>query len=281
VAAILWAVLLALPSFAMADGEHPLTMGIDLGSHDGYRVHLYGVKSTALLVVAKEKKVGDAETATEYLTRSVIKGDAIKADFGDLGRVSMRFVPSSARPSVSCYGTRKSVVRHGLFVGSLHFRGESGYVEVSRRRAAGRLLMPLARSRCEEAPTPDHSNSSQRRKLTKFYARFRRGVGSVEFWAETNEEGRVRYAAVDETGGEQMATFRRAFVEASPQTFATDGPLSFLSVSPPYPFSGTGLIQRNANGSRSWTGTLGVSFPGDADIGLTGPEFRTFFARQW
>lgn len=282
VAAILWAACLALPSFAVAGGSHSPSVGIDLGSHDGYRVHLYGFRSTAQLVVTKKNKVGQAETTTEYLTRGAIKGDAIKADFGDLGRVSMRFIPSSARPSSWCDRIRKRVVdRRGLFVGSLHFRGEGGYLEFDRRRAAGWQATLVAGSRCEEAPAPEHHNPSHRRKLTRFYAGFRRGVGSVEFWAETNRKGRVQYEAVAETGGEQMATYRHAFVEASPQTFATDGPLSFLSVSPPYPFSGTGLVQRNANGSRSWSGTLGVSFPGDAALGLTGPAFRTFFARQW
>jgi hypothetical protein len=82
-------------------------------------------------------------------------------------------------------------------------------------------------------------------------------------------------------GGEEFGVSHEAFVEASPLTFATDDALSFLSISPPYPFGGSGLVQRKANGSRAWSGSLDVSFPGDPDVPLTGPQFQTFLARQW
>jgi len=279
--AVVWVALLALPSFAVADGDGAPTIRIDLRSHDGYSVRLYEINSTATLKITKRAKVGYAESSTDYLTRATVTGDSLQATFGELGQVSMRFDPSDARPSLRCDESRRSLVRRGLFVGSLRFRGESGYVDIGVRRAAGAVLTPIEGTHCDEGGAEEGRPSSHRPKLTDFYAGFRHGLGSVNFWAETNDRGHVDYEAMAESGGEEMATYRQAFVEASPRTFATDQALSFLSVSPPYPFSGTGLVQRNPNGSRSWSGNLGVSFPGVSDFALTGPEFRTFLTRQW
>lgn len=78
-----------------------------------------------------------------------------------------------------------------------------------------------------------------------------------------------------------MAIYRRAYAEASSLTFASDDALRFASVSPPYPFGGSGLIQRNPDGSRSWQGSLTVSFPGGATVGLTGSQFKTQLLREW
>ena len=91
----------------------------------------------------------------------------------------------------------------------------------------------------------------------------------------------MTYKAEVEEGGEQMAVSHVAFVEGSPFTFATDSALSFLSVSPPYPFGGSGLVGRDATGRRTWSGSLVASFPGDPDVSLTGPQYRTSLTRQW
>lgn len=280
-AVVVWGVLLALPSLAVAaEGGHE--MQIDLRSHDGYQVDLSASQTTAILRVTDRKKIGYAETSTDYLTRAVVRGDTVKADFGELGRVSMRFIPSGATPSSFCVGSRRRLVRrNGLYVGSLRFRGEYGYVSVDVQRAGGILLTRVADPHCKAQRPEARRTPSHHPKLTSLYAVHRRGIQSTQFWAETNRRGRVDYEATVESGGEQMATYREAYVEASPLTFATDRALSFLSISPPFPYSGTGLVQRNPDGSRSWSGSLAVSFPGDPDVPLTGPEYQTKFTRQW
>ncbi len=251
-------------------------------SHSGYRVHVFATREVIELTAEAREGPGHAEALTDYFARAQLDGDRLSADFGDLGQVSMRFVPSSSSPSTDCAGTRRVLAQDGKFVGSLHFSGEGDYLGVEVRRARGTIVTPMPGAGCQ--PSAGLGGSRRRtkpkHKLTYLFAGFRKGLGAVHFQAYKTA-GRAFYEATDESGGEQVAVYRYAFVEASPLTFATDSALSFAGVSAPYPFSGIGSIQRNPDGSRAWSGSLAVSFPGDPGVGLTGPQFKTSLIREW
>lgn len=72
-----------------------------------------------------------------------------------------------------------------------------------------------------------------------------------------------------------------AYAYAPASAFATDDSLSFADITPPYPFSGTGSIQRTPDGAPIWTGSLAVSAPGATNLPLTGPLFKTQLTRSW
>jgi hypothetical protein len=283
VALVAWMFLVSLPSAAVANNAAGArVMRFAFWAHGGYRVHVFATQSTIVLRVDAREGAGASDASTSYLARALLNGERLRADFGDLGGVSMRFVPSSGSPWTNCVGTRLFSTQQGKFVGSLRFRGENDYLGVELRRAKGAMATPIAGPSCHpsQALSQRRRRSKPKHKLTSLYTSFRKGLGATYFQAYRTG-GRSFYTVTDESGGEQVAVSHYAFVEASPLTFVTDSALSFASVSPPYPFSGTGLIQRNANGSRVWSGSLAVSFPGDPGVSLTGPEFKTDLLREW
>lgn len=257
-------------------------MRLAWAAHDGYLVHVLATQSRVVLTVENRKEKGKPEDSTSYLARAKLSGNRLSADFGGLGRVAMRFDPSGTPPSRSCEDGQRRLTSRGVFIGSLRFRGEADYLGVDVRRVEGTMvdLPPGPRCRASQAPSEGRPVKPER-KLSSLFAGFRQGLDATYFQAQTTDAGRVLYTVTDESGGERVAVYHHARVEASPLTFATNDALTFASVSPPYPFSGTGLVARNADGSRSWTGSLAVSFPGDARVELTGPEFKTQLTRQW
>lgn len=282
-AAVAWLLLASLPAAAVAaGGPGETTMRFAFGAHGGYRVDVFATRTTMLLRVDAREGAGRSEASTAYVTRAQLDGDHLRADFGELGRVSMRFVPSGASPSTRCANSRRLSTRHGAFVGSLEFRGEGDYLDANVRRARGAVDTVVPGSVCHttSALGEGRPRSKPKHKQISLYAGFRRGLDAVYFRAY-RIPGRAFYEVIDESGGEGVAVYRYAYVEASPLSFATDSALSFAGVSPPYPFSGTGSIQRNPDGSRVWAGSLAASFPGDPSVPLTGPLFKTQLLREW
>lgn len=257
-------------------------MSLALRSHSGYRVRVFAVGSTIELQASRRSKSDTWETSTSYIARAKLDGDRLKASFGRLGEVSMRFVPAAKPPAARCERGRRRLVRHGTFAGSLRFSGEDDYLGVDVRHAKGAFVSESA-ARCRATPASrrERPGTKPRQKLTFLEAGFRTGLEAIYFQAIKSGTGRSSYSIVDEAGGEQLAIIRRAYAKASPLTFATDDALSFASISPPFPFRGTGLIQRRPDGSRSWSGSLAVSFPGDPNVTLTRPGFKTALVRQW
>lgn len=251
---------------------------------NGYRISVEGHRSTVSLSVIRSRHARHAGASTTYLARAILDTRRIRASFGALGGVSMHFEPSGqvvhARPERGCSGIDRASTHLGVFIGSLRFRGEGGYVSVNIHRAKGELSSPPQRHCAGSDGTSGEGEVRPRAKRTLLGAGYRRGLGAVYFGASTRAN-KARYYAVAEQGEGQIGIYRVAYATASPLTFATDGALSFASLSPPYPFSGTGSLQRDQNGSRTWTGSLAVSFPGDPNVALDGPEFRTRLTRSW
>ncbi len=110
-------------------------------------------------------------------------------------------------------------------------------------------------------------------------ADWRRGLSAVSFAAIADRRSRF-FASASQSEG-QLAVYRFAFALASPLAFAANDALSLAGVSPPAPFSGSGTLQRDSGGAKSWAGSLAVSFPGAPEVPLTGPQFKTQLSRGW
>jgi hypothetical protein len=253
---------------------------------EGYRLTVFETGLDTELQATRDKvHAFNHGTSTEYIARAKPGAGRVDADFGELGQIAMRFRPGGlttySKPRRGCRGPDRYTYRHGVFIGSFVFRGEGGFTSVRAHRAKGTIATPSGPLHCggsgQEPPTDLGRTKGQKR--TSLEAGWHSGLTARFFSATTHGHDPARFSATSyETRG-ALAIFRGAFANASPQRFAFDPSLSFASVSPPLPFTGTGTIERTPSGVKTWTGTLAVSFPGAPDVPLTGLPFKTFLSR--
>jgi hypothetical protein len=232
---------------------------------------------------------GHSGTA-QYSVSGQVTANTIKARFGRLGRVSVRFRPSGHQRRVrvpkKCIENRLPVVTAtlGSFVGTIEFRGERGYTNVSARRAKGGIGDPLADTAKKLVCDFHESDAERKRELESVSldasppdARIGFDAGRLfGTWpglpSPVAGPGGIRNLffalASEEQGG--MSIIRAAASLGGSEDFVFDDALTSATVSPPFPFSGSGSFLRNPDGSTSWTGTLAVLLPGLGTVGLTG-----------
>jgi hypothetical protein len=277
--------LAALPATAWGEGGRDLRFGLT-GAH-GYRIAVEGRGSTAVIQVSRRH----VAAATAYIARAKVSATGIRADFAGFGRVAVRFHPSGrAAASASrggCKGPDHFTSRRGFFRGRVDFDGEGGYTSAHVRRARGTVTSPLALN-CSGPPhtLPPRSGGSLRggrrhARVAYLQAESKSALGGTSLIAADIRGSKALYFATAEKSEGQVAVSRIAFVLASPLTFAFDNSLSAAGLTPPAPFSGTATFQHNPDGSKSWTGSLAVSFPGAEDVPLTGPQFTTRLTGSW
>lgn len=243
-----------------------------LKGSNGYSIQVQGEGRRVSLSVAR----GWAFTSYAVRGRTSIAG--IEARFGNRGRVSVEFRPSGdlsrKSPPRKCTG-RDRVTRWGVFVGTIEFVGERGYTEVDTIRARGSTRNAY-RWECKispDIPMPPEGSSDV---LTLLEAKTREG-GQLEFGAfalrSPEERGFTWFFAESRGPRGRMQVSRQALAPGLERTFIFDEALSLGTVKPPKPFDGTGVFQRNPDGSSTWTGSLTVSFPGAEDVTLTGSRY--------
>lgn len=236
----------------------------------GYNVGISTFGSAVILVVSNKNEEHLAETL--YLARGVGTPDRLQATFGQFGEVKMRFRESSEH--LVCHGALRFERHKGVFVGSLRFRGENGYVSVHIHRATGGILEPAGfcpRRRhhhfnfdgdiFSESPAAFLAESRQGVDLTSLLALEFGGFSGV---LATREESRGKLAIV-----------RAAFARTK-KAFHANEAVTAVNVSPPAPFHGTGHYRAAPDGTTTWTGNLAVNFPGASRFPFTGPDFKTF-----
>lgn len=215
-------------------------------------------------------------TATAYLARGVARPKRLQATFGRFGRVSMRFHRArSRRVTKRCFFGRLLVKQHGVFIGSLRFRGEGGYVSVRIHRAKGGILRAGKRCRVRR-----HRNFSPA-ELEALFAKpdaamlsiAREGVDSTALLAIAAGK-RSAFYAVDEETRAKLAVIRLAMVR-KPGRVHIDESITAGTLAPPAPFHGSGRYRAFPDGTNTWSGNLSVNFPGAPRFPLTGPSFET------
>jgi hypothetical protein len=262
-----------------------------LKTRQGYEVDVIAVGDTVVLEVAKPRS--DASTSlrhgralTAYIAHGTVTPGRIEATFGRLGRVAVRFHPSERLMKSTPLHRCKSpgfTRRLGVFTGTVRFTGESGYVAVRAHRAKG-LVSSLIRHRCARRSFHSRAEQTSRQvgRLPKFTptilaAFWRHAVSSTDFFSfKVGKE--TLYLAVSEESLGSMAEVRYGAVIASSKTFVSDDALTAATVKPPAPFHGKGSYAAAPDGTKSWTGSLSVSFPGEARFPLTGTQFKDVLA---
>ena len=181
----------------------------------------------------------------------------------------MRFRPSSHRtwetPHQRCRGHHKVLVRRGVYVGSLRFRGEGGYISVHAHRAKGgvstiapRCLRahPVPRSRRAIRPS-----QQEHLEFDALGASWRHGVNATSVGGFTLGPRILFFASTEQTEG-GLAILRFAFADGPSKTLTVDDALTRGQIKPPAPFSGTGTYRAASDGTTTWSGGLSVNFPG-------------------
>jgi hypothetical protein len=290
-AAAAFAIAIALVLAAPAAALPGRSLSLSLRNADGYRVTVTGSGPTVALSVRRPRQ----RSETVYIVHGAVNANSIRARFPGIGRVAVGFHP--AAPSTAGRPRCKDAARgrSGIFRGTIEFRGENGYTSVHAHRAKGQAIDSRRLSRRARRCLAKLSSSGgpgqlaavflgfgpPQPKTTRIIADGKQPLGGALFEAKRIGKRRARFLALEEGVEGRLAILHLAFAPASPLTFASDPALSFASVSPPAPFSGSGDLRHNPDGSKSWTGTLSVSFPGAPDVPLTGPGFKTVLTRSW
>lgn len=265
---------------------------IDLGMQHGYRLMVIGEGNVVAFVVLDKRRLPQAlhsrfldsltEVVTAYVTHGIVTPSRIEGSFGRYGSVSVRFRPSgrtSARKLRHCRGQRGYVTRYGTFAGNVRFTGEDKYVTVRAHRVKGRVRGPR-HVRCHRRrvvrPLSRHHASASRSGSDRatISAERRSATAGTEVLAFQAGDASLLLALAEETLG-RMAVVRYALEFASGKVFTHDDALTSATLAPPRPFHGKGVYEAAPDGTKTWSGSLSVAFPGSPRLALTGPEFTT------
>lgn len=265
----------AIQLSALLSQQAPFEPGFTVDPAGPYKLAV-GTSEGAVVLAVLRGHPGKRVAVTEYLARGVQAPERMQASFGSLGRVSMRFREARHRPWFGeprrCRGRDRFVVRRGVFVGSLRFRGEHGYLTVHVHRAKGSISSLAAKCR-HRHPREAHGSSSSADSIAGLLATERDGVDATTF-AALSFRGRRLFIAQREEDRRRMAVLRSAVVldrgELPLNEAVTAGRFS-----PGAPFHGKGLYRAAPDGSTSWSGSLSVDFLGAPRFPLAGPGFET------
>jgi hypothetical protein len=240
---------------------------------DGYKIGVSTYGSGLYLNVWRGGK--GWRTMSSYLTRGVARPERLQATFGKFGKVSMRFRRSDRPLDKSCLFGRTYARQYGLFVGSLEFRGENGYVSVRLHRSKGEILRIGKRCHVHRRPRFDKAffEALFAKPEAAMLAISREGVDSSALFAIAAKKKSSFYAAHEESRG-KLSIIRLAIVH-KPGKLRLNEALTAGSLVPPPPFRGTGRYHAFADGTQALAGDLSVNFPGAPRFPLTGPSFET------
>lgn len=228
---------------------------------------------------------------TAYVARGTVTRNRIAASFGKFGSIDVRFRPigkAVALPAKDhCFGANHFTVQRGVFVGGIRFEGEHHYAVLHAHRAAGRVRSPVSLhcfSRHARASTKGRTQTAAPygRPVVPVPAGHPRGFLAASSRQATNAtelyvehvRRRVFTTAFTEQSLGQMGEFHLAVAASGPRVFTIDNALTRASLTPPAPFHGVGTYAAAADGTKSWTGSLSISFPGAPRWPLAGEQFK-------
>jgi hypothetical protein len=247
--------------------------GLRLEARGGYDVEVMTTGSGIFLLVDKGR-FDKRFVGTAYLARGAASPERLQATFGRFGKVSMRFRESRNKTWVgkrrNCRGAQRFVKRRGVFVGTLRFKGEGGYISLDVSRAKGSVVT-VAR-KCLRQRRPQLPFAQQSSHQSAFVATARDGVDFTGFLAVGGRK--TTFLAAHEESRGKLAIIRVAVVRNRSNPLRVNETLTRASVSPPAPFHGTGRYRAAPDGTATWSGSLSVNFPGTPRFPLTGPDFQ-------
>lgn len=246
--------------------------GFRVEARRGYDVEVT-TSGTAVFLIVRKGRFDKRLVATAYLARGVATPERLQATFGNLGRLSMRFRESRNRTWVgkrrNCRGRQRFVKRRGIFVGSLRFKGEDGYIPLRVKRAKGSVVTVARKCLRQRRPRGPVAQQSSHQAVLIALAR-----DGVDFTGFLTVGGRkTTFLATHEEVRGNMAIIKVAVVRNRQEPFWVNEAVTRARVSPPAPFHGTGRYKAGPDGTTAWFGDLSVNFPGAPRFPLVGPGF--------
>src|SRR4029077_8884052 len=185
-----------------------------------------------------------------------------------------------------CFGgTTGAATIPGYFTGTLDFEGQDGYTAVDSHRTRGEVVLPPT-EQCPlvvgganpllEDPAAELPPAQTRMTLS---ALDKAGTGGLLFVAR--REGKAGFFAERFGTVGRIGLLSVAYAVGPRSGFTSDPRVSYGTVRPPAPFSGSATLRRGPGGKRSWTGTLAAACPGEDPVPLVGPQFHTTLSRSF
>jgi hypothetical protein len=252
----------------------PPSSEFTLRASNGYRIVVERLRQEVSLLAIRN---GKGFAFASYAVRGRASEHGIEANFGKLGRVSVRLRTEKIRrrtPDKDCTG-KVATTRSGVFVGTIRFKGEGGYTTVDARRARGQASSGV-RVTCPFSPFsrnhPAPASAGRRHPPELITVGPRRGF-TARAPSDSTGLKRVLFegGAVEQRG--RISIFRFASVMGGQASYAFADDLSTATVRPPSPFEGEATFQREGQGRTSWSGILSASLPGRDRVRLAGPRF--------
>jgi hypothetical protein len=219
-----------------------------------------------ILVFGKDKYVS-------YQAPATVTDTLIQADLGAVGRIDVQFEPNGEKETARsrCDPDDKLTYDDGSYMGTVEFRGEEGYTEVTATRVPPWFGFIL-----------DNCSSLSYGELfgrtlpgARLMARARLQNGKLALQVNQNRpRARVWLTAMIKERRGPVRIERHVETVDSGISFAFHPNLRSAVLRPEDPFSGRAVFRRDAKRANHWTGTLAVDFPGRSNVSLAGPSFQ-------
>jgi hypothetical protein len=272
--------LFVLPGAALAKGHHFViepsqTMEFQLKGSNGYSISVLGSGGEVSLTARH------GGSSASYSTRGLASQTRLKARFGNLGRVSVRFhsdngPPRVLQPAKNCRG-RGEIVDRGHWVGRIEFEGEQAYTTVHASRARGKVI----KTPKQTCSLPEAEGGHPNPQVTFLHAESQASGASFVAFKLTSStypkfDAAVFVASLSELSGRRLFINRSISVNAEVGAFVSTGKRGHIesaAITPPAPFKGAATFQRTGGSKGSWSGSLVGDFLGRGEVALAGPEF--------
>lgn len=263
-------VLMAVSTASAA--QFPPPGGFQLPASNGYSLHALsydgdsqGERDSVLLLFSRKG------SAVLYFAQKGVEvtEESIAADFGGLGSVDLRFVPTgkARKEAPSCEPRQSIAFDSGAYEGRVDFEGEEGFTELHATGARGsaQFVLDLICGAGGHEGVGGNSPGAQLR----VHRRLPGGNLSFEAWKNSPTRP-ARFEASIEERRDSIGIFRDVSTKAEAQSFEFDVPDQTALLRPPSPFDGIGRFNRAGNGKGRLHGNLSVDFPGRSNVLLKG-----------
>lgn len=249
-------------------------------------------------------------------TSGQVTRHGIDANFGEMGRLSVRFdsgpadqgsdaggsagivADTLARRSATasrCRG-REPVLEEGVFRGEIRFEGENGFARIDSRHAAG-FVNRRYRQVCPRGSKNDSLSAAFEHILGKLRYTTLQAQGRIDgaglLFEAKAIDGSALFGPKAANLGHEFTVFsveHREKMRLMRSVGAKGNEGSFLfskkgatpqtaTITPPKPFTGAAEYVKEKGVPASWTGTLAAHLPGAGLVPLTGPRSRADLCR--
>jgi hypothetical protein len=249
------------------------------GTH-GYGITVDAYPSSRRRGARVVVSVVGARSFLSYTAPASLAGEGIHANLGRFGRIAMRWEPDGrlGEVDIACDGhepRRRFLVDRGAYVGTLRFRGGSGFTAVRAHRVEWRPSWYRDYSTCPRqgdgyVPGPGKILESEL------------GIRDpgVRFFAYQPKRGEpVEYAAYDREAVRPVKIERTILVHGGPRSLTSSPDFASATLEPPAPFAGTATYERSKGANGTLSGDLSVTFPDGTVASLAGSPFTASFYR--